>query len=144
MEFFYCSGNTENIYIDNGEYLELVGDNHLTNLDLSDCLALTELDCRCCGLTALDLSNNAMLTKLYCSTNMLTELDLSQNTMLVSLSIGDGYSYNTDGIVSEYENLITHIDLSNNTRLRYLSCTNVPLESLDLSYNDELSQISRL
>ena len=58
--------------------------NSLTQLDLSNVPALTELNCSYNQLTKLDLSNVPALTKLYCSHNQLTTLDIRKLSNLGS------------------------------------------------------------
>ena len=66
------------------------GNNQLTNLDLSNNLALTELICSGNQLTNLDLSQNTALKKLNCGGNQLESLDLrnGNNTMIINLKFG--------------------------------------------------------
>ncbi|MCH7535260.1 MAG: T9SS type A sorting domain-containing protein [Bacteroidetes bacterium] len=60
--------------------------NSLTSLDVSGCTALTVLDCYYNSLTSLDVSNNTALLGLFCQYNSLTSLDVSQNTALTALN----------------------------------------------------------
>ena len=61
--------------------------NQITELDLSQCVALEWVDCGHNQLTTLDVSNNPALKDLYCHGNQLTALDLSQNPKLEMLGI---------------------------------------------------------
>lgn len=58
---------------------------NLTLLDISNCTALTELNCNANQLTSLDVTKNTALTKLNCRNNQLTSLDISKNTKLTEL-----------------------------------------------------------
>jgi len=55
----------------------LCWNNNLTELDVSQNLALTSLKCNGNELTTLDLSNNVALESIKCYNNLLTSLDLS-------------------------------------------------------------------
>ena len=59
--------------------------NELTNLDVSNNLALIALNCEDNQLTSIDVSANTALIQLVCSQNELTSLDVSNNTALYSL-----------------------------------------------------------
>ena len=122
--------------------------NSITELDLSNNTALTELYCDYNNLTSLDLSNNTALTKLDCSVNQLTSLDVSNNTALTSLGCGGNQLTSLDlsnntaltYLYCDYNNL-TSLDLSNNTALTYLDCRHNHLTSLDLSNNTALTEL---
>jgi Leucine-rich repeat (LRR) protein len=60
--------------------------NQLTELDLSNVPALTNLECSGNQLTGLDLSNVPALTDLTCIKNKISELDIRRNTNLKTLS----------------------------------------------------------
>ena len=64
--------------------LEIEGD--LTSLDISDCTALTYLNCYDNQLTSLDVTQNTALTELDCGGNELTSLDITKNTALTELN----------------------------------------------------------
>ncbi|MGW8315314.1 MAG: T9SS type A sorting domain-containing protein, partial [Bacteroidales bacterium] len=59
----------------------------LTNLNVSGCNALKELDCSENLLTDLDISDNTALIYLNCCCNQLNKLDISNNTSLEYLTI---------------------------------------------------------
>ncbi len=86
--------------------LEIEGD--LTSLDISDCTALTYLNCYDNQLTSLDVTQNTALTELDCGGNELTSLDVAKNTALTSLNCG--------------YNQLTSLDVSKNTKLTELEC----------------------
>lgn len=68
--------------------------NDLTSLDLSQNIALLELDCSSNDLTLLDISQNVALWRLECSVNSLTSLDVSNNAALQKLfCINNGMEY---------------------------------------------------
>ena len=95
------------------------GFNQLTSLDVSQNTALRTLDCYYNQLTSLDVSQNTALRTLNCYYNQLTSLDVSQNTALKSLSC--------------HKNQLTSLDVSPNTTLWYLSCHDNQLTDLDVS-----------
>ena len=82
--------------------------NQLTNLDVSNSLALVILSCYSNQLTNLDVSNNAALTTLRCYNNRLKDLELSNNAALTTLEC--------------QRNLLTSLDVSNCTSLTFLEC----------------------
>ena len=66
----------------------------ITNLNLSECTTLKELDCSYNELTALTLNKNTALKHLDCSYNQLTTLNLSKNTVLENLDcFGNRFLY---------------------------------------------------
>ena len=92
--------------------------NQITNLDLSQNLALTSLNCYYTQLISLNVSQNTALEYLICKDNQLTSLDLSNNLALTELICTS--------------NQLTNLDLSQNTALKKLNCGGNQLESLDL------------
>ncbi|MDO4576249.1 MAG: fibronectin type III domain-containing protein, partial [Planctomycetia bacterium] len=103
-------------------------ENLVGSLALSDCTALTSLDCSINKLTSLDVSKNTALTSLDCGRNQLTMLDVSKNTALTTLSC--------------YSNQLTSLDVSKNTALTKLSCGSNDLTSLDVTKNTALTDLS--
>ena len=101
--------------------------NRLTSLDVSGCTALTELDCGGNQLTSLDVSGCTALTDLYCGGNQLTSLDISSNTALTNLLC--------------YENQLTSLDVSGCTALTSLGCRSNQLTSLDVSGCTALTEL---
>ena len=118
--------------------------NNLTNLDVSNNTALTNLKCAGqhypnsnIGLNNLNLSQNNLLETLICDLNPLTSLDVSNNTALTYLSCGEN-------------DQLTSLDVSNNTALTFLNCRGLQqinpsliggLTSLDLSQNNNLDTL---
>ena len=82
--------------------------NALTELDVSQNVALQLLSCGNNQLTELDVSQNTELNYLNCWYNDLTELDVSQNLALETLYCG--------------ENNLTSLDVSQCKILSYLEC----------------------
>lgn len=101
--------------------------NLLTSLDVSSNSSLKFLMCGHNHLTGLDVSQNTSLTSLYCDFNQLTSLDVSQNTLLINLDCWD--------------NQLTNIDVSHNPELQYLNLRENNLSSLDVSQNTALRQL---
>ena len=149
-----------------------IGGNQMQNpiLDLSNNIALEELNCYGIKLTTIDLSNNTNLKKLYinnsqissldlnsntllevleCEKSQLTSLDLSNNTALTNLECKDNQltSINVSNSIALvrlicYSNSLTSLDLSNNVALTRLHCASNQLSSLDLSQNTALQNIN--
>lgn len=94
------------------------GLNQLTELNLSQCTDLIELQCSNNQITELDLSNNINLQQLYCGANDLVELETDALVNLTHL-----YCNFND---------ITHLYLSQNTQLIELNCSNNELIVLDV------------
>ena len=92
--------------------------NLLTSINLSQNLALTDLNCLNNQLTSLDVSNNTSLASLNCQFNQLTSLDVSHNLAL-------DYLYCSG-------NKLSTLDVSNNSALTDLSCYDNKLTSLNL------------
>ena len=101
--------------------------NLLTSLNVSSNSSLEFLMCGHNQLPGLDVSQNTSLTSLYCDFNQLTSLDVSQNTLLINLDCWD--------------NQLTSIDVSHNPELRYLNLRENNLSSLDVSQNTALRQL---
>ena len=89
-------------------------DNQLTNLDVSQNIALKYLEVQNMQLTSLDVSHNTSLEKLHCFNNPINSLDVSQNTVLNNLRC--------------YSNQLTSLDVrnGNNTNFTYFAATNNP------------------
>ena len=91
--------------------------NHLTNLDVSNNINLTDIYCGNNQLTTLDVSNNIFLDDLYCNNNQITDLDVSSNVNLRQLYV--------------HENQLMSLDLrnGNNINLYPFKCYGNPLLS---------------
>lgn len=100
-------------------------ENDISDLNLSENLKLTYLDCTYNYLISeLDLSKNIELNTLICRNMKLENLNLENNTKLEKLDFTN--------------NRVKNIDLSKNTNLIELICENNNLESLDLINNTKL------
>lgn len=100
-------------------------ENDISDLNLSENLKLTYLDCTYNYLNSeLDLSKNIELKTLICRNMKLENLNLENNTKLEKLDFTN--------------NRVKNIDLSKNTNLIELICENNNLESLDLINNTKL------
>ena len=104
-----------------------VGENELTELDVSRNAKLKRLMCWGNRLTALDLSGNPELTELYCYGNELTELDVSGNPKLEELYCE--------------ENPLTGLDLGSNPALTRLGLSGTWVKDLDLSGHTGLKSL---
>ncbi len=127
----------------------LTCNNDLTFLDVSQNIALTQLDCSGNQLTSLNVSNNLALNALWCNNNQLTSLDFSNNLALTNLECRDNQltsldvSHNTGlGFLNCNFNQLTSLDVSNNLALKKLYCNNNQLTSLDVSHNTDLIELS--
>ena len=98
--------------------------NGIVELNVSNCTALTGLDCFGNQLTELDVSTNAELVWLGCSGNQLTELDVSAKAELYELDCSG--------------NQLTELDVSTNAALYALDCSGNQLTELDLSNNPRI------
>tara|TARA_R110002073_G_scaffold279026_1_gene442835 strand:+ start:75005 stop:77668 length:2664 start_codon:yes stop_codon:yes gene_type:complete len=101
--------------------------NFLTNLDVTNNVALVNLQCMFNQLVDLDVSNNILLTNLSCNNNQLVDLDVSNNPQLTVLSF--------------QENEVSAIDLTTNSQLMLLYGYMNKLVDLDLSLNDKLIDV---
>ena len=122
--------------------------NQLTELDVSTNTGLVWLDCSGNQLTELDVSTNAELVRLDCSGNQLTELDISANAALEELDCSENQLTELDvsantGLRTLYcsDNRLTNLDVSANTGLRELDCSGNQLTELDVSAKAELYEL---
>jgi subtilisin family serine protease len=120
--------------------------NQLTELDVSNNVALMMLDVFSNQLTTLDVSKNPALTWLYCENNQLTTLDVSKNPALIELYCSDNQLTTLDvsknpALIELYcsGNQLTELDVSSNPALTWLLCDNNQLTTLDVSKNPVLS-----
>ena len=74
---------------------------------LSDCTALTILDCIRCQISSLDIAHNTNLVELWCQYNNLTSLDVSSCTSLE--------------LISAHSNQIASMNVSNCPNLKTMS-----------------------
>lgn len=125
-----------------------VNENNLTELDLTNNVALTEIICRDNQLTSLDITGLTSLTNLVCYYNQLTQIDVSTNLALTEFSCRNNLLTSLD--ISNMPNLVTincntnqmtSIDVSNSPMLQYLDPFNNQLESIDVSTNTALTHL---
>ena len=102
--------------------------NQLTNLDVSNNIALGGLECGNNQLTNLYVTSNFSLIDLYCYNNQLTSLNVYNNGALTSLICAG--------------NQLTSLDVNYNTGLNWLLCQNNQLTNLDVSNNHQLNQLN--
>lgn len=116
--------------------------NQLTNLDLSQNIALEELLCFVNQLTTLDLSKNVKLISVSCYNNQLQNINIKNCIKLTSFGCGGNQLTNLD--VSKNvdlknlfcdSNQLTNLDISKNLALERLECFLNQITSLDLSMN---------
>ena len=98
-----------------GNYLGetgIIGNNHLTSIDLRQNTNLEDFSCYYSSLSVLDVSQNIELKTLEISNNPITEIDLSHNPLLEEL-----WSYSC---------LFTTLDVSNSPNLNILYTAGCP------------------
>ena len=101
--------------------------NNLTNLDVSQNIALKTLNCSNNQLAHLDISKNTTLQILECNNNQLKNLDIRQNIALQTLYC--------------YSNQLTQLDVHQNTDLKTLYCYSNQLTDLDVRQNTVLQTL---
>ena len=123
--------------------------NQLSSLDISTNINLDRLLCHTNELSALDVSQNIELLRLECYSNQITEIDVSQNPLLITFYCGANLltsldvSQNTDLLYLGFVlNQISSIDLSSNINLTNLNCHNNSLIQLDISNNININYLS--
>ena len=119
-----------------------VGNNQLSNIDLSQNIQLELLSVAQNQISNLDLSNNNLLNWFSCSENQISNLDLSQNDSLVFLTCSANQISNLDlsNLINLEQiqcdiNMLTSLDLSGCLSLKHLFCTANQLTGLDISGN---------
>lgn len=129
------------IGIEDFEDLETLNcsNNDLSNIDLSQNMALTDINCTANTLTSIELASNINLIALDCSNNDLSTIDITANTGLTSLNCANNQLIQLD--ISS-NNLLTDLDCSfnavevlntvQNTALTTLSCNNNALKTLNV------------
>ncbi len=151
----------ENLHVSDADITDLTGiegftslmslrckNNKLTNLDLSQNLALTKLQCFENQIVNLNVTNNKALSVLDCSSNMLETINLTENVNLEYLNCSNNslYSlflnYNTKLVDLDcYQNKINNLLLNHNTTLVNLHCQDNNIGNLDVSNNLNLLDI---
>lgn len=89
--------------------------NAITQLDMSPCRKLTQLDCRGNGMGSLEVRNILGLQVLNCSDNLLTQLDLASNPALSRLDCRSNRLVTLD--VSRCSYNMDQLDARNNPSL---------------------------
>ncbi|MDE6002057.1 MAG: hypothetical protein K2G76_00970, partial [Prevotella sp.] len=126
--------------------------NLLASLDVSECTALTNLNCsgnpltslqRNNSLTSLDISKCTALTKLECWYTQLTSLDVSGCSALEYLECQHGQQLTSLNIIASgctalktlicTKSKLTSLNVSGCTALTYLECSRNRLAFLDVS-----------
>ena len=124
-------------------------ENHLTNIDVTNCPALEVLDVHYnFYLPALDITNNPNLKILYCGTNNLASLDTSNNPLLEVLSIGGNPNLTSLDLsqnpllrlfTAGHNNSMTHIDVRNGNNENFELFSANPSTNLQCVYVDAAS-----
>lgn len=100
----------------------------LTSIDLSALDKLTILNTTGCKITTLDFTNNKEMVTINCAQmKSLTSINVKNCSKLTGLYLADGY--------------LTELDVTGCPLLKYLSCNNNQLSTLDLSKNTDLRQL---
>jgi PKD repeat protein len=122
-----------------------VSNNYLINLDLSNNPLIQNLSCSGNYLNTLDISNLDSLNYLNCSSNNLSNLDLSNNLLLVSIYCSNNNLTNLalppTGLLIDLNcsyNQLTTIDLSTNLGIGNLTVSGNQLTCLNLSNHTNL------
>jgi Secretion system C-terminal sorting domain len=150
VEFLDCSFNLlTNINLSQNLALKTFGcvNNQLIALDLSNNTQLEWVSCQGNQLTSL-LLNSANLTVIECFDNGITSLDISQAVALTFLdcnlnqipSLDTSQNTNLIQLVC-WSNSLTSLNTSNNVQLTYLNCGRTNIDSLDLSSNSNLTNL---
>lgn len=100
---------------------------NITELNLTDLVALKKFELEGTTFSNLDFQHNTMLEEIDCGENQLTSINVSQLTELRELSCNS--------------NLLTSIDLSNNPELEWLSMGENQLTDIDLSHQRKLKYV---
>lgn len=119
----------------------LCWNNDLTELDLSQNLALTDLKCNGNLLTSLDLSNNLALTNLKCYNNLLTSLDLSVNTNLDYLRC-ENNQLTTLNVQNGTNEIITFFNATANDNLNCINVDNITYSDTNWANIDSQTSFS--
>ena len=106
---------------------DIVGNNSMSNLDVSKNVNLLEFSCWGLNLSSIDISKCSLLYSFECSRNPIKELDLSNNPALVEI-----YAHHTD---------ITSINVNNAPNLALLECGYNNIKSLDVASNYKLKEL---
>jgi hypothetical protein len=96
---------------------------------LSDCAAVTYLECSNCGLTELSVNHMDNLEELWCCTNQLTELYVYDKPNLTTLYLTNNQLLEE---VDCYNNLLQILEVSNCPVLDYIDCRYNDLRSISL------------
>ena len=104
-----------------------VGDNLLSNIDLSANVNLIDLYLYNNKFSSIEVSSLEVLRHLNLRENQLQSIDVSACTALKSLGVHD--------------NPLTSLDVSSNHQLESLSFVNIPITSLDVSSNPQLKNL---
>jgi Leucine-rich repeat (LRR) protein/PKD repeat protein len=126
---FYCNGMSSitNLDLTNNvalQHLEII-DIGTTSIDLSNNINLTYLDCFYSSLTSLDVSSCVNINHIRCFESEIANININGCTNLAYLNAGD--------------NPLVSLDLSTNTSLQNLNCLLTSVTSLDLSQNSNLT-----
>ena len=151
INHMYCNSENINTKIISTKGLELltgltelnIGNNSITDLDISKNTKLKTLYADSNNITNIDVTNNINLDTLDLSYNKLTDLDISKNTLITQLNVENNNLTtlklnNNLKYLDAYENNINALDLSNNLNLEYLNIYSNNIESLDIGNNSKL------
>ena len=122
------SNNLSNINLSNNTNLEKLDcsiNTSLNSINLSGLQNLKELSYNNCNITSIDLSTNFALEKISAQGNSMTSIDLSNNLQIKHLDIGNNLPF-------------SNLNLTQLSNLRYLDCSALSLNSVNLSNNDSL------
>lgn len=122
-------------------------ENHLTQIDISNCPALEILNVQYnFYLPSLDITNNPNLKTLHCGENNLSSLDTSNNPLLEVLTIGNnpnltGLDLSNNPLLriftAGHNNSMTHIDVRNGNNENFELFSANPATNLQCVYVDD-------
>ncbi|AKA34668.1 gliding motility-associated C-terminal domain-containing protein [Flagellimonas lutaonensis] len=125
-----------------------LSNNEMTSIDIVNNVNLTDLDLGSNELTTLDITSNVLLEDVNVNRNQLTTLDLSQNPLLERLNISYNQFPGLDvtnnpelGSLIISNNLFTGtgLDLTQNPQLYYIDCSFNQIQSLNITQNTNLA-----
>ena len=148
------SNGTVPLIVDVSQNLALtdinLSSNDMSVLDLTQNVLLEDINISNNEFATIDLSQNVLADRINVSNNNLTSLDLTFNVLLEYLNAGNNLLPDLDVTqnvilrqISINDNLftLTGLDLSQNTELSYLDASNNQIESLDITNNIKIVSV---
>lgn len=142
--------NITDIKLNNSMKILYCSSNNISDIDISICPNLEELDLAKNQISNIDISNNHEFLKiLNISNNLISDIDIQKNTKLTTLICNNTNLENIDvsknnelwGIDCS-NNSFYSLDVSNNPKIEILLCNSNNLNSLDLTNNTNLTKLN--